>query len=147
MKKVLHVLVAAMMGVALILSPMATPVYAESDDDMEPCTCANGESGTRPKTSILGHDNNSHTGCECGSGEGAISILRLVVNVMTIGVGILGVLGITLVGMQYLTAGGDVGKTKKAKQRMAEIIIGLIIYVLIYSLLGWLLPGFDTFRI
>ena len=39
------------------------------------------------------------------------------------------------------------GKTKKAKQRMAEIIIGLIIYVLIYSLLGWLLPGFDTFRI
>lgn len=142
MKKATRILVAAMMGVALILSPAVAPAYAESDN-METCTCANGKSGTRPKTAVLGVG--THTGCECGSGEGAISILSLVVNIMTIGIGILGVLGITLVGVQYLTAADDVGKTKKAKQRISEIVIGLAVYVLLYALLGWLIPGFEAF--
>ena len=69
-------------------------------------------------------------------------ILKMVVNILSIGVGILGVLGITITGIQYLTAGGSEEKTKKAKRRMFEIILGLVAYVLIYAFLQWLLPGF-----
>lgn len=81
----------------------------------------------------------------CGSSEdGVICILNLVVDIMTIGIGILGVIGITVVGIQYLTAGGDEGKTRKAKQRMFEIVIGLAAYVVFYAVLKWLLPSFGS---
>ena len=73
--------------------------------------------------------------------NGVDHILQLVVDILSIGVGVLGVLGITIVGIQYLTAGGSEEKTRKAKQRMLEIIIGLIAYVLIYALLKWLKVG------
>lgn len=80
----------------------------------------------------------------CGQdSDGVGCILRLVVDIMSIGIGILGVIGITVVGIQYLTAGGDEGKTRKAKQRMFEIVIGLVAYVVIYAALRWLLPSFQ----
>lgn len=81
--------------------------------------------------------------CGNGSGEGVAHILRLVVDIMTIGIGILGVIGITVVGIQYLTAGGSEEKTRKAKRRMFEIVIGLVAYVLSYAVLRWLLPNFN----
>ena len=79
------------------------------------------------------------TGCGNDS-DGVGCILRLVVDIMSIGIGVLGVLGIVVVGLQYLTAGGNEEKTRKAKQRMFEIIIGLVAYVVIYAILSWLLP-------
>lgn len=83
------------------------------------------------------------TGCAKDSDNGIMCILKLVVDIMSAGIGILGVIGITVVGIQYLTAGGDEGKTKKAKQRMFEIVIGLAAYVVIYAVLRWLLPTFN----
>ena len=73
-----------------------------------------------------------------GNGAGIRCILNLVVEIMTIGIGVLGVLGITIVGIQYLTAGGNEEKVRKAKRRMFEIIIGLVVYVLIYAILQFL---------
>ena len=85
------------------------------------------------------------TGCssaENGGGEGIICIINLVVDIMTVGVGILSVIGITIVGIQYLTAGGSEERTKKAKRRMLEIVIGVGLYVVLYVVLKWLLPKF-----
>lgn len=76
-------------------------------------------------------------------GDGIMCILRLVVDIMTIGIGVLGVVGISIVGIQYLTAGGSEEKTRKAKRRLFEIIIGLAAYAVIYALLRFVLPGFQ----
>ena len=78
------------------------------------------------------------------SKDGTICVLNLVVDIMSIGIGVLGVIGITVVGIQYLTAGGNEEKTRKAKQRMFEIVVGLVGYVLIYAALKWLMPGFGS---
>ena len=78
-----------------------------------------------------------------GEDEGINHVLNLVVDIMTIGIGVLGVLGITIVGIQYLTAGGNEEQTRKAKRRMYEIVIGLVAYVLVYALLNWLIPNFQ----
>ena len=72
-------------------------------------------------------------GC-AGSSDGVKCILLLVV-------GILGVVGISVVGVQYLTAGGSEEKTRKAKRRMLEIIIGLILYAVSYALIKFLMPS------
>ena len=76
-----------------------------------------------------------------GSGCGVYTVLNLVIDILSIGVGILGVIGITVVGTQYLTAGGNEEKTRKAKHRMFEIVIGLVAYVLLYAGVQFLLPG------
>ena len=67
-------------------------------------------------------------------------ILNTVIDIMTIGIGILGVIGISVVGIQYLTAGGSEEKTRKAKRRMFEIVIGLVAYVILYAVVKWLMP-------
>ena len=48
-----------------------------------------------------------------------------------------------MVGIQYLTAGGNEEQTRKAKRRMLEIVIGIVAYVILYAGLRWLLPEFN----
>ena len=122
----------------ILLGFSFAPVPTLAAKKGDPCTCADGRSGVvTVDTSIL-------SGCDCDGGDsgGSVTnILDLVVNIMTIGIGILGVIGITVVGIQYLTAGGSEEKTRKAKRRMFEIVIGLVAYVLIYAALKWLMPN------
>lgn len=110
--------------------------------NIKDCSCPGGGHGTRPNTAIIGNRGDSSTGCECGGGESIMSILKFVVDIMSIGVGILGVIGISITGIQYLTAGGNEEQVRKAKRRMFEIVIGLAAYAVAAALLSWLLPGF-----
>ncbi|MDO5451779.1 MAG: hypothetical protein Q4F56_01685 [Candidatus Saccharibacteria bacterium] len=114
---------------------LATPVFA---------TCPEG---TVP-ASLLGSGENVMTtadGDRCfivGENGGGINyIIRSVLEIMTIGVGILGVLGITIVGIMYLTAGGDISKTQKAKTRLLEIVIGIAAYAVIGAFIYFLVPN------
>ena len=144
MKKILLGLAAVITGVMMTATVAMQPVWAdESQNGGDISAEAGDDSGNSCgegciKTAILGEG-----GCLCDDGTGGgivIHILSLVVDILTVGIGVLGVIGITVVGIQYLTAGGSEEKTRKAKQRMLEIVIGLIAYVLIYAILKWLLP-------
>ena len=79
--------------------------------------------------------------CDEGGDGGIWHIVNLVVDIMSIGVGILGVIGISVVDIQYLTAGPNTEKTTKAKRRLFEIVIGLVAYAIMFAFLQWLLPG------
>ena len=85
--------------------------------------------------------------CEGGGDAGIWSMLALVINIFSAGVGVLAVIGIVLVGIQYNTAAGDIAKTTKAKRRLFEIIIGIAAYLILWALSQWLIPGgvFHTF--
>ena len=76
-----------------------------------------------------------------GEGCGVYTILNSVVDILSIGIGILAVIGITIVGIKYLTAKGDIEQTRKAKTRMFQIVLGLVAYVLLYAGIQFLLPG------
>ena len=128
MKKFFAIIIAAIMSLSMLIVPAraASPYGIFAAESR--------------KTAIL-------TNCEDeenGEGEGIICILNLVIDIMTIGIGILGVIGITVVGIQYLTAGGSEEKVRKAKTRMFDIIIGLVAYVALYAILKWLLPSFGS---
>lgn len=131
-------------AVITIASPKS--VYATAGSTGSPCTCTVVENGVKVtkegqtmKGAIL------QDICDCGGGEGVMAILNIVVNIFTVAIGILAAVGIAITGTQYLTAGPNEEKTRKAKRRLIEIVIGVAAYVLIYSLLVWLLPGFNGF--
>lgn len=78
-----------------------------------------------------------------GKGCGIYTVLDLVMTIMTIGIGVLAVISISLAGITYATAGGNVAKTTKAKRRIYETIIGLVAYAAIFAILTFLLPEFN----
>ena len=119
MKRITMAVLAIFIGVIAIAHQ--TPVFAD---------CV--------PTAILGEN---HEVCDNGDGESIKYILQTVVDIMSVLIGILGVIGITITGIQYLTAGGSEEKTRKAKRRLFEIVIGLAVYAVMYALLSWLLPN------
>ena len=76
-----------------------------------------------------------------GKGCGVYTVLNTAIDIMSIGIGIVGVIGIGVAGIQYLTAGGNEQQTTKSKRRLFEIVIGIIAYALLYAATQWLLPG------
>lgn len=97
-------------------------------------------------TSILGNSTGSDgekCSCDDGKGSGISDVLKLVIRVMTVGIGVFAVIGITIAGVQYLTAGDKEEQVRKSKRRIIEIIIGVIVFVLLYTILSWLIPDFD----
>lgn len=80
--------------------------------------------------------------CDVDNGEEGIKcVLELAATILSIGVGILGVIGISVAGIQYLTAGGNEEKTRKAKRRIFEIVIGLAAYAVLHTVLLWLVKS------
>lgn len=125
MKKILSLIVALVLGVSVFTQP----TFAT----------------TGPQT--FGVEAAILTDCADKSdenGNGIKCILDLVVDIMTVGVGVLATIGLGVAGIQYLTAGGSEEKTRKAKRRILEIVIGLFAYVLIYAFLKFILPNFDA---
>ena len=101
--------------------------------------------------SIVGLNSASAVSCggvetsiiQCGEGGdgGVYHILSLLLDILSIGVGILGVVGISWTGIQYLTAGGSEEKIVKSKRRAFEMVIGLACYAILWGFASWLLPG------
>lgn len=76
-----------------------------------------------------------------GGGCGVYTVLNSVLDILSIGVGMLAFIGISVVGIKYITAKGNVEQTKKAKNRIMQIVVGLVVYVLLYAGVQFLLPG------
>ena len=83
--------------------------------------------------------------CENGS-NGVWTMLTIILNVLTAGVGVLGVLGIIIAGLQYSASAGDPMMMAKAKKRIVEVVIGLATYGVMYVVVLWLIPGGITIQ-
>jgi len=77
-------------------------------------------------------------GVEC---SGIWGILLLVINILSVGVGVTAVGGILYGSVMYTTAGGSVDQVKKARTIILNTIIGLAAFALMFSLLNYLIPG------
>ena len=124
MKKILAAVVGILAVVGMNIG-FLTPVWA---------ACGAG----CVETSILGG------GCVCdsgGNGQPIFDILNLILNIMTGLVGAAAVIGIVISGIQYTTSSGDEAKMVKAKNRIIQIVIGLVVWALMWAVLNWLMPG------
>ncbi len=141
MKKLALAAIAITMGGFVAFAPIvsSTPAYAEDK-------CVLTSVLSNAKCDKDGNrDSNGTYNCSCDNGQGSsvTDTLTLVLDILTGLIGIVAVIGITIVGIQYLTAGGSEEKPRKAKRRLFEIVLGVAAYVVIYVLLKWLLPGWN----
>lgn len=69
-----------------------------------------------------------------------------IINFMSFGVGIVVVGLIVVAGIQYITSGGVPQKIEAARHRITNAIIALVLYVFMFAIIQWLIPGgvFDT---
>ena len=78
---------------------------------------------------------------EDDEGCGVYMVLDLIIDILSMGVVIAGVIGVTIAGIQYMSAKDSEEKTRKAKNRIFEIVIGLVVYAVLFVGAQWLLPG------
>lgn len=78
---------------------------------------------------------------DCSGDDAIFCILNNVLTVLTWGVGIAATLGLVISGMQYAAARGSVEQMTKAKRRIINIVIGLVVYAAMWGILNWLIPG------
>lgn len=64
-----------------------------------------------------------------------------IVNILSVGIGIVGVIGITLFGIRVLTARDNQAQIAEARKRFFQIFFGLVVYLLMWTGINWLLPG------
>jgi len=79
-------------------------------------------------------------GIECDE-SGVWDLLQTALTVMTAGVGILATIGLVVSGIQWLTARDNESQLVKAKSRIFNIVIGIVVWALMWLVLSWLLPG------
>jgi hypothetical protein len=60
---------------------------------------------------------------------------------MSFGVGIVVVALIIVGGIQYITSGGVPQRIEAARKRIINAITALVLFIFMYALLQWLIPG------
>ena len=100
-----------------------------------------------PKTAYAAKCGSINTAIiECSENEEEIfnDVLSDTIEILSIGIGIVGVIGIMIAGIQYLLSKDNEQQASKAKSRLKNVAIGLACYAIIFAALSWLLPGFST---
>lgn len=84
---------------------------------------------------------NCDTTADAKDGGAIWDLLLQAINLLSALVGLAAVGGIIYGSILYTTAGGSADKTKKAKGMILNVVIGLVMYALLYSFLNFIIPG------
>jgi hypothetical protein len=69
------------------------------------------------------------------------SYLDPLINFLSALVGVAVVISIVIGGIQYSSAGGDPSKVSAARNRIRNAILALILFIFLYAMLNFLVPG------
>jgi hypothetical protein len=75
------------------------------------------------------------------SGGAVVNYLRDVLKLLSGAVGIVIILMLVIAGIQYITSVGDPARIKAAKNRVTNAIIALVLFLMMFAILGFLIPG------
>lgn len=60
---------------------------------------------------------------------------------LMVGIGLLGVFSLIIAGMQYSAAQDNPQSVSAAKNRIVNVVIGFLLYLVMFAMLQWLVPG------
>lgn len=73
--------------------------------------------------------------------SGTWALLLFVLNILTVGIGVVAVGAIAFAGFLYATASDNESQVKQSKEMIRNTAIGILAYGLMYVLLQFLIPG------
>lgn len=76
--------------------------------------------------------------------NGANAVIPKIINLMLFIVGVLAVFMMIYGGIRYVLSGGDNTKVKDAKNTILYAIVGLVVAILGYAIVGWVVSVFAT---
>jgi hypothetical protein len=121
------VLALGIVGGALVYTQ---PVLA--DDNAAPDGC-----GGAP-TAVIKCSNGAGTGT---TDNGVWSLLLMVLNILTAGIGIVAVGGIAYGAALYASSGDKPEQAKQGMTYIRNVVIGLVAYGLMFAILNFIIPG------
>lgn len=132
------VTIALLAGASIFLtSPVS--VLAKAGDPCGSATLKDGQNCCGGVvTTLISCD---QTGGGTTENTGIWGVLMLVINIMSAGIGVLAVGGIAYGSVMYASAGGNPEKSKKARLMITNVVVGLLMYILMFALLNYLVPG------
>lgn len=68
-------------------------------------------------------------------------LLIIIARILSAGILVAAVAGIIFGAVLYMTAGGSADNTKKGVTIIRDVVIGLVIYGLMYAILNFIIPG------
>jgi len=75
------------------------------------------------------------------SGGAIIFYLKLVLKLVNSLIGGIIILVLVIAGIQYITAAGDPANIKRAKGRIINATVALVLYLMMFAILNFLVPG------
>jgi hypothetical protein len=75
------------------------------------------------------------------SGGAIITYTKTILQFLTASIGVIIILMLTIAGIQYVTSAGDAARIKAAKSRIQWAIIALLMFMAMYAILTFLIPG------
>jgi len=122
--KIKNYAIVLLAAVALLVPAMVpAAAYAQNSDQI-----------TGPLCNGVNLDFNTTAGSECtgseGSSEKLSSIIKTIINILSVIVGVVAVVMIIFGGLKYITSGGDSSNVSSAKNTIIYAIIGLVIVAL-----------------
>lgn len=78
---------------------------------------------------------------DAASGGAIVAYLRQILQLASGAVGIVILLMMVIAGLQYVTAGGQEGNIKSAKQRLTNAMTALLLFMFMVAILQFIVPG------
>jgi hypothetical protein len=80
----------------------------------------------------------------CGTERGGVAlnnVLKIIISALSVIVAIAAVGGLAWASVLYAKAGDNEGNVSEAKTLIRNVIIGILLYVFLVAIVGWLVPG------
>ena len=105
---------------------------------VKPGKCANGTPGVQVALPFLGSNCIAN---DPKNGGAIVTYLKTILQVLSGLVGTVIVLMLIVAGIQYMTSYGDPSNIKNAKNRIVNAITALVLFLMMFAILGFLVPG------
>jgi hypothetical protein len=118
-----------------ILLPATYAIAADKDTTVglgdvkkETCTHTGGE--------VKEGEHGGFQGCE-NVKNGLVQTIQRIINILLFIIGIIAVVVLVIAGIMYATSGGNAEQTNKAKNAILYAVIGIIVAVMAYAIVGF----------
>lgn len=113
------------------------------------CTAGKCSDRTKPVRGVCTNPRAKYTPAKAGAtykppdiqNNGIWGLLLIAINILTAGIGVAAVAGIVWGSILYTTASGKPEQVKKANVVIANTVLGIIMYALLFAFLNYIIPG------